>query len=243
MENKFLSISRKFILFLTGLAFIAILIGAFIALTKFSNSPDETIKITKIDSNDYFTKKEEKQEIKQNIQETDDVKTVVQKEQSKLDKIIDETAEKTLKNLNMCETKLLGSEILVDSYNITSIKDFFKNRISKNIISISDEDKSIEFFKLLNNDIDNIVKNYQYIKDNSLECSSYIDWFYKQYIEQLISEQDRIKSEILASKYAKAEALDLVSFIGIAFGVFVFLTIILVLFKIEINTRKEEDIK
>ena len=243
MENKFLSISRKFILFLTGLAFIAILIGAFIALTKFSNTPDETIKITKIDSNDYFTKKEEKQEIKQNIQETDDVKTVVQKEQSKLDKIIDETAEKTVKNLNICETKLLGSEILVASYSITLIKDFFKNSISKQIISLSDEDKSIEFFKLLNNDIDNIVKNYQYFKDNSLRCGSYIDWFYNQYLEQLKSEQDRIKSEILASKYAKAEALDLVSFIGIAFGVFVFLTIILVLFKIEINTRKEEDIK
>lgn len=243
MENKFLSISRKFILFLTGLAFIAILIGAFIALTKFSNSPDETIKITKIDSNDYFTKKEEKQEIKQNIQETDDVKTVVQKEQSKLDKIIDETAEKTVKNLNICETKLLGSEILVASYSITLIKDFFKNSISKQIISLSDEDKSIEFFKLLNNDIDNIVKNYQYFKDNSLRCGSYIDWFYNQYLEQLKSEQDRIKSEILASEYAKSEALDLVSFIGIAFGVFVFLTIILVLFKIEINTRKEEDIK
>lgn len=243
MENKFLSISRKFILFLTGLAFIAVLIGALVALAKFSNSVNETIKITKIDSNDYFTKKEEKQEIKQNIQETDDVKTVVQKEQSKLDKIIDETAEKTVKNLNICETKLLGSEILVDSYSITLIKDFFKNSISKQIISLSDEDKSIEFFKLLNNDIDNIVKNYQYFKDNSLRCGSYIDWFYNQYLEQLKSEQDRIKSEILASKYAKAEALDLVSFIGIAFGVFVFLTIILVLFKIEINTRKEEDIK
>ena len=243
MENKFLSISRKFILFLTGLAFIAVLFGALVALAKFSNSVNETIKITKIDSNDYFTKKEEKQEIKQNIQETDDVKTVVQKEQSKLDKIIDETAEKTVKNLNICETKLLGSEILVDSYSITLIKDFFKNSISKQIISLSDEDKSIEFFKLLNNDIDNIVKNYQYFKDNSLRCGSYIDWFYNQYLEQLKSEQDRIKSEILASKYAKAEALDLVSFIGIAFGVFVFLTIILVLFKIEINTRKEEDIK
>ena len=243
MENKFLSISRKFILFLTGLAFIAVLIGALVALAKFSNSVNETIKITKIDSNDYFTKKEEKQEIKQNIQETDDVKTVVQKEQSKLDKIIDETAEKTVKNLNICETKLLGSEILVASYSITLIKDFFKNSISKQIISLSDEDKSIEFFKLLNNDIDNIVKNYQYFKDNSLRCGSYIDWFYNQYLEQLKSEQDRIKSEILASKYAKAEALDLVSFIVIAFGVFVFLTIILVLFKIEINTRKEEDIK
>lgn len=177
------------------------------------------------------------------MRETDDVKTVVQKEQSKLDKIIDETAEKTVKNLNICETKLLGSEILVASYSITLIKDFFKNSISKQIISLSDEDKSIEFFKLLNNDIDNIVKNYQYFKDNSLRCGSYIDWFYNQYLEQLKSEQDRIKSEILASKYAKAEALDLVSFIGIAFGVFVFLTIILVLFKIEINTRKEEDIK
>ena len=164
MENKFLSISRKFILFLTGLAFIAILIGAFIALTKFSNSPDETIKITKIDSNDYFTKKEEKQEIKQNIQETDDVKTVVQKEQSKLDKIIDETAEKTVKNLNICETKILDSEMLRDDYNTELLKNYFKNNVSKKIINFSDEDKAIEFFKFLVEDSNNIVKNYQYFK-------------------------------------------------------------------------------
>ena len=130
MENKFLSISRKFILFLTGLAFIAVLIGAFVALAKFSNSPDETIKITKIDSNDYFTKKEEKQEIKQNIQTTNDDKTVVQKEQSELDKIIEEATEITVKNLNICETKILDSEMLVNYYNTTQIKDIFKNNIT-----------------------------------------------------------------------------------------------------------------
>lgn len=243
MENKFLSISRKFILFLTGLAFIAVLIGAFVALTKFSNSPDETIKITKIDSDDYFTKKEEKQEVKQNIQKAIEDTTVVQKEQSELDKIIDEATEKTVKNLNICETKMLDSEILVNSYNTTQIKDAFKNNISKNIISLSNEDKSIEFFKLFNKDIDNIVKNYQYFKDNSLICANYIEWYYSKYLEQLESEKDRISSEKLASAAKKAEALTLLSFVGIGFGVFVFLTIILVLFKIEINTRKEEDKK
>ncbi|PRM99513.1 hypothetical protein [Aliarcobacter cryaerophilus] len=243
MENKFLSISRKFILFLTGLAFIAVLIGAFVALAKFSNSPDETIKITKIDSNDYFTKKEEKQEIKQNIQTTNDDKTVVQKEQSELDKIIEEATEITVKNLNICETKILDSEMLVNYYNTTQIKDIFKNNFSKNIISLSDEDKAIEFFKLLKEDSNNIVKNYQYFKDNSLRCGSYIDWLYNEYLEQLKSEKDRINSEIFASNFEKAEALTLLSFVGIAFGVFVFLTIILVLFKIEINTRKEEDKK
>ncbi|MCT7483268.1 hypothetical protein [Aliarcobacter cryaerophilus] len=243
MENKFLSISRKFILFLTGLAFIAILIGAFIALTKFSNSPDETIKITKIDSNDYFTKKEEKKEIKQNTQEKNDIKTVLEKEPSKLDKIIDESVEKIVKNLNICETKILDSEMLRDDYNTELLKNYFKNNVSKKIINFSDEDKAIEFFKFLVEDSNNIVKNYQYFKDNSLRCGSYIDWFDNQYFQQLKSEQDRINSEILASEYAKSEALNLLFFIGIAFGVFVFLTIILVLFKIEINTRKEEDKK
>lgn len=243
MENKFLSISRKFILFLTGLAFIAILIGAFIALTKFSNSPDETIKITKIDSNDYFIKKEEKKEIKQNTQEKNDIKTVLEKEPSKLDKIIDESVEKIVKNLNICETKILDSEMLRDDYNTELLKNYFKNNVSKKIINFSDEDKAIEFFKFLVEDSNNIVKNYQYFKDNSLRCGSYIDWFDNQYFQQLKSEQDRINSEILASEYAKSEALNLLFFIGIAFGVFVFLTIILVLFKIEINTRKEEDKK
>ena len=118
-----------------------------------------------------------------------------------------------------------------------------KNNFSKNIISLSDEDKAIEFFKLLKEDSNNIVKNYQYFKDNSLRCGSYIDWLYNEYLEQLKSEKDRINSEIFASNFEKAEALTLLSFVGIAFGVFVFLTIILVLFKIEINTRKEEDKK
>ena len=243
MENKFLSISRKFILFLTGLAFIAILIGAFIALTKFSNSPDETIKITKIDSNDYFTKKEVKQEIKQNIQETNDVKTIVENELSELDKIINEASENIIKNLNICETKVSGSEILGTYYDTEKLKNYFKNPISQQIISLSDEDKSIEFFKLLSEDSNNIVKNYQYFKDNSIHCASYIDWFYSKYLEQLKSENARIDSEITASNLEKTEALTILSFVGIAFGIFVFLTIILVLFKIEINTRKEEDKK
>ena len=64
MENKFLSISRKFIFFMAGLSLAIAIISSLIALAKFTSSADETIKVPKVDSESYFKQQEKKEEIK-----------------------------------------------------------------------------------------------------------------------------------------------------------------------------------
>ena len=57
--------------------------------------------------------------------------------------------------------------------------------------------------------------------------------------KKIKEENKRIEAERTQSILEKSEAVTFITITGIIFGVFIILTIILVLFKIVINTRKE----
>ena len=62
----------------------------------------------------------------------------------------------------------------------------------------------------------------------------------KKYITKLQEEKTRIETEKAEAEESKAQSLTFAYFAAVAFIVFVSFTIILVLFRIELNTRKEE---
>src|SRR5574344_2352884 len=239
MENKFLSISRKFIFFMAGLSLAIAIISSLIALAKFTSSADETIKVPKVDSESYFKQQEKKEEIKSSKSKLESkVESSIENTKSKVDIEAEKSAKIVFDNLNQSTSKILGVENS-NLFKIEVIENIFKDNFAKQIILISDEEHAIEFFKNISIDSANTVKNFQFFKDKDSNPGEYIDWYFQQYYKALKEENKRIEAERTQSILEKSEAVTFITITGIIFGVFIILTIILVLFKIEINTRKE----
>ena len=243
MENKFLSISKSFILFLTGLAIVSSIIMSIYSLVKFSSSTNEIVKEPVVESSQFFNElkderiinkeKETKPTIDKNIIDTKKVE-----EKSKMDIATEETAKILFKNLNENANKILGLSS-TEHYNLGGIENYLKN-ISKNIISISDENKAINFFNSLAVDSNKLVEYYELFENKKTKPEDYIQWYYLEYYNQIVAENQRIFEKKNQRDIDKIEAFTLITQAAIAFGIFIGLTIVLVLFKIELNTRRED---
>lgn len=168
MENKFLSISRKFIFFMAGLSLAIAIISSLIALAKFTSSADETIKIPKVDSESYFKQQEKKEEIKSSKSKLESqVESSIENTKSKVDIEAEKSAKIVFDNLNQSTSKILGVENS-NLFKIEVIENIFKDNFAKQIILISDEEHAIEFFKNISIDSANTVKNFQFSKIKTL---------------------------------------------------------------------------
>lgn len=225
---------------MAGLTLVmAIGFGLYAATKLISHPVNDTIKSPSVSSSSYFDEKH-----------IDNKKTLDKEPQKVVDKkaeksTVDEAAEKAAvvvaKNLNECASKIIGTTD--EYYKVNGVADVFKNNFAKQIIDIADEQKAIEFFGAITKDSAEVVKNQQKIKESGKAPASFIDWYFGKYVEQLKEEKARIEQEKADKEASKIEAMALVYFAAVAFGIFVSFTIILVLFRIELNTRKQEAVE
>lgn len=235
MESKFFSIARKFAFIMAGLMLVvAIGFGLYAATKLISHPVNETIKTPSISSSSYFNTKgnnEEKAEAKH------DSKAPNEKiGKSAVDDAAEKAAVVVVKNLNECTKKIIGTN---EYYNVDSVANVFKDNFAKQIIEIADEQKAIDFFGAISKDSAEVVKNIQKIKELEKAPADFVDWYFHKYVEQLKEEKARIEQEQVDRQAAKMEAMLMAYLAAVAFGIFVSFTVILVLFRIELNTRKQ----
>ncbi|HOI82753.1 MAG TPA: hypothetical protein PKW30_00440 [Campylobacterales bacterium] len=237
MESKFFSIARKFSFIMAGLTLvIAIGFGLYAATKLISHPVNETIKVPSVSSASYF---DEKSASAENEEAKQSPKVLNEKAgKSAVDEAAEKAAAVVTKNLNECASKILGTT--GEYYRTNGVADVFKNNFAKQIMDIADEQKAIEFFGAISKDSAEVVKNQQKIKESGKEPTSFIDWYFGKYVEQLKEEKARIEQEKADKEASKVEAMLLVYLAAVAFGIFVSFTIILVLFRIELNTRKQD---
>lgn len=236
MESKFFSIARKFAFIMAGLMLVvAIGFGLYAATKLISHQVDETIKTPSISSSGYFDTKSANTE---NAEDKHDPKAPNEKiGKSAVDDAAEKAAAVVTKNLNECAAKIVGTS---GYYNVDSVANVFKDNFAKQIIEIADEQKAIDFFGAISKDSAEVVKNQQKVKESEKAPADFVDWYFHKYVEQLKEEKARIEQEQVDRQTAKMEAMLMAYLAAVAFGIFVSFTVILVLFRIELNTRKQD---
>jgi hypothetical protein len=208
------------------------------AVTKLTSHPvDETIKAPKVSPENFF--KKSNNEANETSASSIEKKSAIEPTKDEVVLAAEKSAKTVVKNLNDCTSQIIGTK--TDYYQVDGVEKVFKNSFSNQIIEVADEKKAIEFFDAIAKDSAEMVKNSQKFKESKQEPSTYVDWYFNDYLDQLKSEKSRIDEEKRAKEIAKMESMSYVYLAAVAFVIFVSFTIILVLFRIELNTRKNEN--
>ena len=241
MEKKFFAIARKFTFGVAALMlFLAIGLGAYAVLgLKFNVKED--IAMPTVNSADFFkelseanaTTHQSRLNANHNVEVT---------QKSKIDEEAEKAAKTVAKNLN----DYIAKKASFDAssyvyYNESKLAELFKNDFAKNILELSDEKTTIDFFVKIAKASDELNTKYEQFSAKLAEPTDFLDWYQKKYVSKLQEEKAKIEKEQAEAEASKAQSLTLAYFAAIAFVAFVSFTIILVLFRIELNTRKEEN--
>jgi hypothetical protein len=104
-------------------------------------------------------------------------------------------------------------------------------------------DEYLDFLSALANEAEKLSAKKQQISEmaaddpNHIKWDKFLDWFISSYMQSYNEEQERIQAEKVKQEANKSEALSELAVSGAAFMVFVFFTMILLLVRIEANTR------
>ncbi len=242
MENKFFAIARKFTFGVAALMlFIATGLGIYSILgLKFDIK--DTVSPPSVNSTDYFKELlESKPELAREV-EGDAYRHDIKPVKSKIDEEAEKSAKIVAKNLNAYISKRAANDPnSYIHYDEEKLVDVFKNNFAKNILDMSDEKTTIDFFVKIAKASDELNTKYEQFSAKLAEPTDFLDWYQKKYVSKLQEEKAKIEKEQAEAEASKAQSLTLAYFAAIAFVAFVSFTIILVLFRIELNTRKEEN--
>ena len=242
MENKFFAIARKFTFGVAALMlFIATGLGIYSILgLKFDIK--YTVSPPSVNSTDYFKELlESKPELAREV-EGDAYRHDIKPVKSKIDEEAEKSAKIVAKNLNAYISKRAANDPnSYIHYDEEKLVDVFKNNFAKNILDMSDEKTTIDFFVKIAKASDELNTKYEQFSAKLAEPTDFLDWYQKKYVSKLQEEKAKIEKEQAEAEASKAQSLTLAYFAAIAFVAFVSFTIILVLFRIELNTRKEEN--
>ena len=240
MENKFFAIARKFTFGVAALMlFIATGLGIYSILgLKFDIK--DTVSPPSVNSTDYFKELlESKPELAREV-EGDAYRHDIKQVKSKIDEEAEKSAKIVAKNLNAYISKRAANDPnSYIHYDEEKLVDVFKNNFAKNILDMSDEKTTIDFFVKIAKASDELNTKYEQFSAKLAEPTDFLDWYQKKYVSKLQEEKAKIEKEQAEAEASKAQSLTLAYFAAIAFVAFVSFTIILVLFRIELNTRKE----
>jgi hypothetical protein len=240
LEKKFFAIARKFTFGAAALMlFLAIGLGAY-AILGLKFNVKEDIAIPTVNSADFFKElSEANATTHQSRLNTNHNVEVTQK--SKIDEEAEKAAKIVAKNLN----DYIAKKASFDAssyiyYNESKLAEIFKNDFAKNILELSDEKTTIDFLVKIAKASEELNAKYEQFNSRLIEPTDFLEWYRKKYISKLQEEKTRIEAEKAKAEESKAQSLTFAYFAAVAFIVFVSFTIILVLFRIELNTRKEE---
>lgn len=232
MESKFFKIVRWISLSFATLAIVVIVLGALKAASEISSSADTIVKEPKMMFSDIQKEVQEESPEVDSPETTADMNYVegAKTEETEFDKNFNKDFE-IIKNNLIKYTQITEQQ----EVNEDGLRKYMINNISD-----YNEDLQMSYTKQLAGQT-NVLVNYGTTQKNNnakaLGWPQFVEGFTKQYRTKIADEHDRIESEQAAAMMDKASALITIYAIGAAALVFMFFTMMLVLLRIESNTR------
>jgi len=238
IETAFFSIVRKICMFIASVSIIVVIIFLLSSLSDFMSSADEDILEPDISYIEYkeelqnrydksYTTKENASSL---LTQQKERKLIADSKSLKFEKKFDKYYNEIEKNLNDY-AKIVGDDP-VSNYNIREW--ILKKTIKAGNLDSLDELN--DFVEHLRDDADKLKilggddqRRPKWIKS--------LEWFFDERDKHLENEHERIQQEHFEAMTDKAEALTQLMVAGSAFITFMFFVIILVLMRIESNTR------
>lgn len=220
------------------------IILAMVTYSKYSTSVDDDIvnpEVSFSQYNDIINKQAEADKAsKSKVVESDD-KKIVSKPETK----IDELTEKMNQYHSEVYSLLSQSAKIAQNQELSEIG--LENYLYKSYIDYPNNDLKIRFMSELKEASSDFLNNTKEIKkSNSNKFISeieFITWFTTEFNTQVNDEVQRIEAEEEQVLLNKMSATANLPIIGALFGIFLLLVLVLVLLKIERNTRVENNLK
>jgi hypothetical protein len=245
VERHFFSIARWFGLITTALALAAAIIAALVGASKLFNLPDTKIRTPTTSYQDF---RQNTEASRQSNSQTNVNRAPTQKESAAGQASVESQFEKfenqlkpyldaVVTNLGVYATKTdqakpssqaianyIRSKMQeIDRYGASDLSWKYVEGLSKAGFDIaSDGDR---------------IANLELSNPGRVRWDSFLDWYTKSYVEQVTSDLARIDAEKIRTLSMAAEAPKFLYAAAIAFSIFVLGTILLVLLRIELNTR------
>jgi len=241
IETTFFSVVRKFCMFIASISIIVVVIFLLSSLSDFMSSADEDISDPDVSYNEY---KDELQNRYDNSYVTKDSATssssteqkerklIADSERLEFEKEFDKDYKEIEKHLNEY-AKIVGDDP-VSNYNIR-----------KWLLDKATEEDNLDSLNELNDFVEDLrddadkLKKLDSADQRRPKWIKSLEWFFDERNKQLQNEHERIQQEHYEAMTDKAEALTQLIVAGSAFITFMFFVIILVLMRIESNTRMQ----
>lgn len=252
--ETFFKILGIFFYYLAGLALATSIIFALVSLNQFLDSPDDDFKLKSLTLSEYedILKKEDKEAKEQKKQaeeqkkQAENNKTVGQREKQDQS---NKTSESKPKEKELTAEDLLKLKICsdIDQYAALTVQNSMRceylDEVTSQYETTFNKEIKNEFLNRLSIETGRLLKKAPKIAKESKGSYLHIQWdkflieFRENFEKNLEIEQNRIRKEVQKSRVANSKALDSFMIVGIAFGVFIFFSLLLLLVKIEENTR------
>lgn len=228
MERKFFSIVRIIGSILASIALLVVIGGIIMAYDQYSDTANVNMETPKVEFSDFeeSQKKKEvvKKEISKNITQVNEApEDVFQKKFEKYMKIISD-------NINQYALKYN-----VDTLNDQGARNYFNEKIE----SYDDTLKEAYMSQFADLTVNLLASPNIKNTPNGLPMSwmTMLDWFEYKFNQKITEEENRIQNEQLEAAASKVNSLETLTIVGGALIVFLFFTMVLVLLRIESNTR------
>lgn len=233
MERNFFWIVRLFGLLIASISLLVVLVSGYLAFDQYTATANETATPPKVELSKYkelvadnITRESLASE---RVAENANSATSSTKESDPLQDEIKDKFEAIVSNLNKYAAKQAVSQDMVNEKGLA-------NYLSEQTSGF-DESTQILYIRQLAQESEKLSKSA--IEEKAIEWTQFLEWFTSEFKAQLAGEQERIQLERMTASQEKAEASITLAFAGGAMLVFMFFTMILVLLRIEINTRKD----
>ncbi len=231
MERKFFWIVRLVGLLIASASLLVVLVSGYMSFDQYTTTANEAVAPPKVELSKYKAVMAE-EIINENLDGEESVEnnnTPSTNENDPLQKEYDAKFNSILSSLNGYATKEGVNQSTVSEEGL-------RNYISEQMSDYYN-DIQILYITQLAQESELLLKSV--IDVNPIEWSNFVEWFTLDFKTQWANEQERIQMERMAASQEKEEALTTLAFTGGGLIVFMFFTMILVLLRIEINTRKD----
>lgn len=237
LEVAFFSVIRKFCMFVATVAILVVIMSLLVSVIDYMSSADEGISEPEISYVKYkdelqgkYEQKYQQQQTGLSVTEKKEKQLAIDGEKLEFEKEFDEYYHEIELNLNEY-AKIVGDDPVA------------RHPVRNDLLQIAIHQQSLEAIAELDNfvedlvdDANNLVKLGKSDVRRPTWVSS-IEWFFFERKKQLRLEHERIQQEQHDALQDNANALKKLMMAGSAFIAFMFFVIILVLMRIESNTR------
>ena len=234
MERKFFTIVRILGAFIASLSLLAVVSGGIMAYNQLTSAADTEIKTPQVEFSSFEKESAPSADgNEQNYEEDKSIqKNVVDGDTSDYEKQFDKYFTKIVDNINKYAEK----------YNVGTVNEEpLKNYLNGQLENY-DADLALSYMHQLTTITAQLLTSpnaKNTITGEPMKWDELITWFNNKFQQQVSLEQERVQSEEMEAASDKIAGLTTLGVVGASLFVFMFFTMVLVLLRIESNTRKD----